>query len=211
MKIGIFYATNTGFTKEVADKIYNKLGPNVVQTCKNIEDRTIDEMQGFDVLLLGIATWDAGDLPYDWALFHDDLHEYDFTGTRVVMFGLGDQVGYPETFLDAMGIVTAFLEQAVYDCGFWPNAEYDYYGSLAVYDDKFCGLPSTRTTSPSDRYRIDKWCAQVVRELGILQVLRRCAAATAAHKRIIPRRGRWWPDIADLGTYTRDACSLRPS
>ncbi len=173
MKIGIFYATNTGFTKEVAEKIYNKLGPNVVHTCKNIEDRTIDEMQGFDVLLLGIATWDAGDLPYDWALFHDDLHEYDFTGTRVVMFGLGDQVGYPETFLDAMGIVyRKFLEQgAVGDCGFWPNGDYDYFGSLAVYDDKFCGLAIDEDNEPElTDDRIDKWCAQVVRELGILQV-----------------------------------------
>ena len=173
MKIGIFYATNTGFTEEVAEKIYSKLGPNVVAACQNIEDRTIDEMLGYDVLLLGIATWDAGDLPYDWALFYDDLDKYDFTSTRVVMFGLGDQVGYPETFLDAMGIVyRKFLEQgAIGDLGFWPTAAYEYFDSLAVYEDKFCGLAIDEDNEPElTDDRIDKWCAQIVRELGILQV-----------------------------------------
>ena len=173
MKIGIFYATNTGFTKDIADKIHSKLGPKLVTTCKNIEDRTIDEMLGYDVLLLGIATWDAGDLPYDWAEFYDDLHKYDFTGTRVVMFGLGDQVGYPETFLDAMGIVyRKFLEQGAHgDCGFWPTAAYEYFGSLAVYGETFCGLAIDEDNEPElTDARLDKWCAQIMRELGLLQV-----------------------------------------
>ena len=173
MKIGIFYATNTGFTATVADKIHKKLGTARITTCQNIEDRTISEMQGFDVLLLGIATWDAGDLPYDWALFYDDMDQYDFTGTRVVMFGLGDQVGYPETFLDAMGIVyRKFLERgAIGDVGFWPNGAYSYYGSLAVYEDQFCGLAIDEDNEPElTDDRIDKWCLQIVQELGLLQV-----------------------------------------
>ncbi|MEE2787280.1 MAG: flavodoxin [Myxococcota bacterium] len=174
MKIGIFYATNTGFTEIVADKILKKLGPNRVATCQNIEERTLDEMLGYDVLLIGIATWDAGDLPYDWALFYDDMDQYDFSGTRVVMFGLGDQVGYPETFLDAMGIVyRKFLERgAVGDVGFWPNEKYEYFGSLAVYEDKFCGLAIDEDNEPElTDERIDKWCAQIMQELGLIQVV----------------------------------------
>ncbi len=182
MKIGIFYATNTGFTEEIAKKIQGRMGPNLVTVCENIEDRPISDLQGYDVLLLGIATWDAGDLPYDWAMFYDDLHEYDFSGTRVVMFGLGDQVGYPETFLDAMGLVyRKFLDSgASGDCGFWPTADYEYFGSLAVYGDQFCGLAIDEDNEPElTDARIDKWCAQVMRELGVLQVCAPTASAPA--------------------------------
>ena len=179
MKIGIFYATNTGFTEVIADKILKKLGPNRVAICQNIEDRPLDDLLGYDVLLLGIATWDAGDLPYDWAMSYDEMGKYDFTGTRVVMFGLGDQIGYPETFLDAMGIVyRKFLERgASGGVGFWPTEAYDYFGSHAVYEDKFCGLAIDEDNEPElTDERIDKWCAQIMTELGLIQVV---AAQTA--------------------------------
>tara|TARA_B100001250_G_scaffold212556_1_gene182333 strand:- start:193 stop:765 length:573 start_codon:yes stop_codon:yes gene_type:complete len=173
MKTGIFYATNTGYTEEVADEISDTLGPNLVDTCKNIEDLELSDLQGFDVLILGIATWDAGDLPYDWALFHDQLPEHDFTGTRIVLFGLGDQVGYGETFLDAMGIIyRGFLEQgAIGNLGFWPTKAYDFQASLAAYDDKFCGLAIDQDNeSHLTTERIVEWCAQIKRELEVVRL-----------------------------------------
>ena len=77
----------------------------MVDEFENLEDMDVHELEGFDVLMIGISTWDSGDLPYDWALLHDRLDECDFTGTRIALFGLGDQWGYPETFLGAMGIL----------------------------------------------------------------------------------------------------------
>ena len=170
MRIGIFYATNTGFTEDTAEKILNQFGSDLIETCENIEDLSISDLQGYDVLLLGIATWDAGDLPYDWSVFYDDLNQHDFAGTQIVMFGLGDQVGYPETFLDAMGLLyRRLLEQgAKGEFGFWPTKDYDYSGSLAVYDDKFCGLAIDEDNeSDQTDERIEQWCLQVKQELGI--------------------------------------------
>ena len=86
------------------------------------------------------------------------------------MFGLGDQVGYPETFLDAMGIVyRKFLERgAVGNLGFWSTAPYTYFNSLAVYDDQFCGLAIDEDNEPElTDERIDRWCEQIVRELNL--------------------------------------------
>ena len=173
MKIGIFYATNTGFTEDVADELRRQLGPSLIDTCVNIEDRKLEELQGYDVLLIGIATWDAGDLPYDWALFYDEIPGHDFKGTRIAMFGLGDQVGYPETFLDAMGIVyRGFLAQgATGDVGFWPTADYQFNDSKALYGDQFCGLALDEDNEPDlTAGRIAAWAAQVKRELNILTV-----------------------------------------
>jgi len=184
MRMAMFYATNTGYTEEVAEEIKGSLGPLLVETCQNIEDLSLEDLQGYDVLVLGIATWDVGDLPYDWAMFHDDLGDYDFTGTKVVMFGLGDQCGYPETFLDAMGILyRKFLEQgATGGIGFWPTEEYDFVGSLAVYDDQFCGLAIDEDNeSELTAARVEKWCAQIKRELGVLQI---CDAEDGSDNRL---------------------------
>lgn len=173
MKIGLFYATNTGYTEEVAEQLSQKLGTAFVATCQNIEDLEIDDLMGYDVLILGVATWDVGDLPYDWAMFYDGMTEYDFSNTTVIMFGLGDQQGYPETFLDAMGIVyRRFLEQgAAGGLGFWPTDAYEYRTSLAEYDGQFCGLALDQDNEADlTPERLDQWCRQIKRELKILKL-----------------------------------------
>ena len=170
MKIGLFYATNTGFTEVIANQIIDELSPVNIECCVNIEDRSLTELQGYDILILGIATWDAGDLPYDWNLFYEDLENHDFKGTKVVMFGLGDQFGYPETFLDAMGLVyRKFLGQgAVGGYGFWSTEEYDYADSLAHEGDRFCGLAIDEDNEPElTAERIKRWCKQVKAELSL--------------------------------------------
>ena len=171
MKIGLFYATNTGFTEVVASQIVKQMSPVTIDICQNIEDRSLTELQGYDILLLGIATWDAGDLPYDWNLFYEDLENHDFKGTKVAMFGLGDQLGYPETFLDAMGIVyRKFLGQgAIGGYGFWPTTDYDYADSLAHEDDQFCGLALDEDNEPElTAERIERWCSQIKKELALV-------------------------------------------
>ena len=173
MRTGIFYATNTGYTEDVAEEIKRQLGSEMVDEFENVEDMDVHKLEGFDVLIIGIATWDAGDLPYDWALLHDRLDECDFTGTRIALFGLGDQWGYPETFLDAMGILyRKLLERgAMGEIGFWPIRDYEFSGSLAQYGDQFCGLAIDQDNEAElTSGRIVEWCAQIKRELRVFSV-----------------------------------------
>ena len=65
MRIGLFYATNTGYTEEVAEELRQHFGSSLIETCQNIEDLALDDLKEYDVLLIGIATWDVGDLSYD--------------------------------------------------------------------------------------------------------------------------------------------------
>ena len=170
MKLGIFYGTTTGSTEEVAEEISSVLGESLVTACENIEDLELDDLQGYDVLVLGVPTWDVGELPYDWAILYENLENYDFTNTKIVMFGLGDQAGYPETFLDAMGIVyRGFLDRgAVGGGGFWPTEPYTFTGSLATYEDKFCGLAIDHDNeSGMTDERVEEWCDQIKRELSL--------------------------------------------
>ena len=173
MRVGLFYASNTGYTKDVAMQVMRTLGPFLVERCHNIEGLTPKDLLGYDVLILGVSTWDAGDLPYDWAIFYDQLDDYDFSKTKVIMFGLGDQFGYPETFVDAMGFVyRKFLERgAEGGYGFWPIGDYEFENSLAIIDGQFCGLAiDEERDSELTPLRIDKWCNQIKRELGVLRL-----------------------------------------
>ena len=170
MRNGIFYGTTTGSTEEVAEEISNVLGDDLVATCENIEDLELADLQGYDVLVLGVPTWDVGELPYDWAILYENLEEYDFKNTKVAMFGLGDQAGYPETFLDAMGIVNrGFLERgAVGGIGFWPTEPYTFTGSLATYETQFCGLAIDHDNeSGLTDERVEAWCNQIKHELKL--------------------------------------------
>ena len=106
-------------------------------------------------------------------MFYDGLVDYDFSNTTVVMFGLGDQGGYPETFLDAMGILyRRFLEQgASGGIGFWPTEDYNFTGSLALEEGQFCGLALDQDNeSELTTERLTKWCTQIKRELNVLRV-----------------------------------------
>jgi len=71
------------------------------------------------------------------------LDELDLTGKKVALYGLGDQVGYPEWFLDAMGYLhSKLLERGATAVGYWPTDGYEFEGSKALTEDgsQFVGL-----------------------------------------------------------------------
>jgi flavodoxin len=48
-----------------------------------------------------VSTWGIGDLQQDWDTRINLLAPVDFSGKKVAFFGLGDAMGYPDSFLDA--------------------------------------------------------------------------------------------------------------
>jgi len=178
MRVGLFYATNTGYTEAVAHEICARMGPLWIETCRNIEGMSLKDLDAYDVLILGVATWDAGDLPYDWAILYEDMDQFDFSQTKIVMFGLGDQRGYPGTFLDAMGLLYQKLinQGAQGGYGFWPIDGYRFEGSMACRGRQFCGLAIDEENQVGlTSKRIAQWSQQIKRELGFLRL---CHGAT---------------------------------
>ena len=86
-KVGIFYGSTTGVTEDIANRIAEKIdGAEVF----NI-DGNVDELENYDVLLLGTSTWGFGDLQDDWQAVLDDLANLNLAGKKVAYFGSGDQ------------------------------------------------------------------------------------------------------------------------
>ena len=101
--VALFYGTYTGVTGTVAQKIVNELGADKVDLYNICKDG--DKMENYKKLIIGTSTWSIGELQEDWDAFMPKLQKMDFTGKTVALFGTGDQVGYPDTFLDGMGML----------------------------------------------------------------------------------------------------------
>lgn len=168
MKIGLFYGSTTCYTEMAAEKIRDCLGHDLVSVF-NIKETPISEMNSFDLLILGISTWDFGELQEDWEAVWQQLDGLDLNGKTIALFGLGDQEGYTEWYLDAMGMLhDKLLPTGVNIIGYWPNDKnYQFTASKALTDDGefFVGLALDEDSQYelSDE-RITTWCGQIMAE-----------------------------------------------
>ncbi len=167
-KIGLFYGSTTGNTKDAAVQIKTAFG-NDILTIASIAGATADDLNRFDVLILGTSTWGFGDWQDDWAAFQRESAQVDWSCKTVALFGMGDQYGYPDTFVDAMGllhdVVAARGAQVV---GAWEGQGYDFESSCAHRDGRFVGLAldadnQSEMTGP----RIREWVQGLRGELGL--------------------------------------------
>ncbi|MGF1752449.1 flavodoxin FldB [Vibrio makurazakiensis] len=168
MKIGLFYGSTTCYTEMAAEKIRAIIGEELVDI-HNVKETPLSLMADYDLLLLGISTWDFGEIQEDWNEAWDDVATTKVKGKTVALFGLGDQEGYGEWFLDAMGLLHDELKTVGAEfIGYWPNDEsYEFEASKALTEDKsqFVGLALDEDSQYelSDQ-RIEAWVEQVLVE-----------------------------------------------
>ncbi|MBU3069926.1 flavodoxin FldB [Aestuariicella sp. G3-2] len=168
--IGLFFGSDEGNTENVAQRIQQRLGEDAVDI-HDIADVTQLEFDDYDKILLGIPTWDFGQIQSDWEEFWEDISAVDFTGKTVALFGLGDQFGYGDYFLDAMGMLhDVIVENGAKIVGHWPVTGYEFDESKALTADRkaFVGLAIDEDQQEElTSQRLNEWCQQVVREMGL--------------------------------------------
>lgn len=165
--IGLFYGSSLGNTETVAEKIRDLLTDHDVEM-HDIAASSPEDFAPYDYLILGIPTWDYGQIQSDWDEFWTQLGSIDFSGKLVALFGLGDQFGYADYFLDAMGMLhDVVLEQGGSAFGYWSIDGYEFEESKALTQDKqyFVGLAIDEDQQPElTDERVEAWVAQVVDE-----------------------------------------------
>lgn len=168
LPIGLFYGSTTCYTEMVAEKIQAAIGEDIV-SLHNIKDESLNKIDNYDVLILGISTWDYGELQEDWESHWEDVLNLDLSGKVVALYGMGDQVGYPDWYQDALGMLYQQLQPTgAHIIGFWPNTGYQFNASKALNEDKtkFVGL----AIDDENQYqltdeRIALWTKQIKHEL----------------------------------------------
>lgn len=167
-KIGIFYGSTEGNTERVVTRIHELLGGDSEAALHNVNSSSADDMQPYPNLILACPTWEIGQLQEDWDSFIDELADVDFAGKKVTFIGLGDADGYPDTFLDAMGIIyDRIKDKGATFVGAWPTEGYNFEASKGVVDGKFLGLAIDEDNQKDlTEKRAADWVAQLKTEFA---------------------------------------------
>jgi len=173
-KIGIFFGTDTGRTRLIAKQIAKKLEaqfPGLADAPVNIGRTTLADFLAYDALILGSSTLGEGELPGlsvglnqpSWEEFLPQLAGADLSGKTVAIYGLGDQIKYPNEFVDAIGLIhDALSAVGARVVGRWPTAGYQFATSQSVDGDHFLGLALDQINQPAlTEERLDAWLAQI--------------------------------------------------
>ena len=109
-----------------------------------------------------------GELQDDWDFIYEKYKELDFSGVTAAFFGCGDQVGYSDNFLDALGLLAKpFMESGGTLIGRWPIEEYEFDNSLGQEGDEFYGLGLDNDNEEElSEERLVIWGEQIKEEFG---------------------------------------------
>ena len=168
MKIGIIWGSDSGDTEDTTMTMEGKLSSYDLEII-NVAESSVEDFRKFDLLILGISTWYDGDLQSDWEDFFPTFEKIDFTNKTVAIFGLGDQYGYDEYFIDGVGILAKeILKNGGEVIGHWSTESYEFVKSKALMNENtFYGLAldegNQYDLSPE---RIDKWLLSLGLEIS---------------------------------------------
>ena len=163
----LFYGSDTHKTHEV---VQSTILPLLRLEGVEVQDKVIPELTDedwieHDMFILGVPTWYYGELQSDWEAYFDHFKTLDFTGKTVALFGLGDQWGYDEWFIDGVGILAeVLLENGAELICPWPTEGYDFQKSRALKNEgEFYGLALDEDNQYElTKSRCELWVPQVV-------------------------------------------------
>ncbi len=166
-KTAIIYSFNTKKTGKVAERIRENFNDDQVEMV-NAEEINEEVFMSFDQIIMGVATWFDGELPNFWDEFVPALEDLDLKGKKIALYGLGDQKGYPENFLDGMGVMAGILEeQGASLVGFTSIEGYEFESSKALRGEQFAGLAIDYENQGSmNKERIAVWVDQLKKEFS---------------------------------------------
>ena len=171
MAVGIYFATTTGKTEDIAERLHDIL-PSA-ESPKDLADVSdVNEFTSLDGIICGIPTWNTGaDSERSgtaWDTLLEDIGSLNLNGKKVAIFGLGDSSTYTENFCDAMEeLHSYFVKAGASMVGYVGKSDYTFEESKSVIGDSFCGLPLDED-SESDMTddRLANWSSQLKKEMS---------------------------------------------
>lgn len=134
----IFYGSITGRTEDVARRLSRQMDNVPVLDVTHVSAR---QLENFDHLVFGVPSWHLGGLSDPWYAFLPEFNRSHLEGKSVALFGLGNQIAYPDFFCNALGQVYDLLkEKKVRIVGDTSTQGYQFNHSFAVREGNFVGL-----------------------------------------------------------------------
>ncbi len=162
---GIFFGPEKGSVGKVAQIIADELKNADLAPIKKCE---VTALEKYDKLIFGISTlgrtnWDSEHEDDDWDVFFTQLSKVDWSNKKVAIYGLGDQINYPDHFVDAIGWLYEKLKDLkVTVVGLVDNEGYQFNDSEGLLNGKFAGLPLDEDNEPELTLpRVKKWLSDI--------------------------------------------------
>jgi len=161
-KVRVIYGSSNGNTRAAAEHIAAELNGEAI----NIGAAKISDFDA-ELLILGTSTWGIGELQDDWIDGLVLLDNIDWQGKKAAFFGLGDQCGFSDTYIDG---VRELYDRVIINhaavVGRWSSAGYQHNSSKAEIDGEFVGLALDEDNqSDLTASRIKTWCRQLQSEI----------------------------------------------
>ena len=164
----MFFGSTNGEVEAVAESLKAALGASL-NVYQNIGNSQPKDLEACDSLILGISTWNVGLLQADWDVFWPKMDQLNLAGKKVAIFGLGDQVGYPDSYQDAVGqLADKVKERGATLVGLTSRDGQDFTATKVIQDGKMRGL-CVDVTNQDDKTaeRVAAWVPQIKGELGL--------------------------------------------
>ncbi len=161
-QIAIIYGSTTDNTKQAASLIAKQLNDFEIKIL-DIDKANISDFEKYNNLILGTSTWGFGDLQDDWDSFLPKMKELNLEGKLIALYGLGDSVNYPDTFIDGVGtIYNEIKEKPCQIVGSVSADAYNFTDSTALKDGEFVGLALDEDNeSDLTQLRIQAWVEEI--------------------------------------------------
>jgi len=102
----------------------------------------------------------------DWAKFMTHVYDFDFTGKKVAIFGLGDHITYAYHFVNTMGsLARIVIQNGGTLIGKVSPEGYTFQDSEALEKGEFLGLPVDEDFEPElTEMRVSNWVQKILKE-----------------------------------------------
>jgi len=166
-KTALLYWAPGGNVEKAAHSIVAQFEQGTIEM-KDVAGFDLKRLNEFDQFIFGCATigaeiWLDAKADNKWNEFFVKTEQLSFAGKKFALYGLGDQVKYPDYFVDSLGYLKTEIEKrGGMIVGEWPTAGYSFTDSEGAEKGMFYGLALDEDHQPElSHERIVKWVALV--------------------------------------------------
>ncbi len=172
-KIVLLYWGKGGNVERTAKTVYGLFDPEIIDIF-DVVSFDINNLKNYELMILGHSTigaedWQDAKDDNEWNAFFRKLEKLENRNITSASFGLGDQILYPDHFVDALGIYKEEMDKSgIPIIGQWPTDGYRYTDSDGEKDGKFYGLALDVDNEPElSLERMKQWTDQLKSKIGI--------------------------------------------
>ena len=164
----VLYASMFGTTEFIAEQLAEELAARLAieVMARDITWFEPSQLSDYELIVIGSSTWNIGQLPSDLVVKLPQIAALDLSGRSLALFGTGDQLCYPDTYLDAVGIIAEELTATgARLIGNVSASDYDFGFSLALRDGRLLGLGLDDDNEPElTAVRLTTWVDKLLAE-----------------------------------------------